>query len=65
MGYYLIERKPVDLAFCEMLKAAAVIQFSLVFNETVRRVEILLKERRVVVMSSARRVSYPFDDLIQ
>ena len=67
MGYYLIENKPkVDLAFCEMLKAAAVIRFSFDFNgQTVRRVVIGLKDRTVVVIGDHNTVRYDFDDLLQ
>lgn len=66
MGYYLIDHTPrIDPNFANMLKTTAVIRFSLEYNRSVRRVELLLESRKVVVVSDDLSIAYSFDDLLQ
>ncbi len=66
MGYFLIDRTPkIDPNFANMLKTTAVIRFSLEYGQAVRRVELLLESRKVVVVSDKTSITYSFEDLLQ
>ena len=66
MGYFLIDHTPkIDPSFANMLKTTAVIRFSLEYNRSVKRVEVLPESRKVVVVSDELTIAYSFEDLLQ